>query len=104
VQDKDYLASVVQQIVADREALACRLRQIPGVEPFPSQTNFILMKLPVENAKPIVNGLAGRGIYVRYFGDPELQLQDCIRASVGTPDRNAIFAEELEQLVREATK
>jgi histidinol-phosphate aminotransferase len=104
IQDRDYLVAVVQRIIADRDALADRLRQIPGVEPFPSATNFLLVKLPVENAKPIVDGLAARGIHVRYFGDPGHNMLDCLRVSIGTAEENMLFADELEELLEEAPR
>ena len=45
--DGDYNRATIARIVADRESLADRLRRIPGVEPLPSATNFLLVRLPV---------------------------------------------------------
>ncbi|MFN8660835.1 MAG: hypothetical protein U0075_03020 [Thermomicrobiales bacterium] len=60
------------------------------------------MKLPVEDAGPIVQRLAERGIYVRYFGNPAWGIRNCLRVSIGTPEENEIFAAELEDALREA--
>ncbi len=68
--DADYNHATIARIVADREMLADRLRQIPGVEPLPSATNFLLVRLPVADAEPVVRELANRGVYVRHFGNP----------------------------------
>jgi histidinol-phosphate aminotransferase len=97
--DGDYNRAIIARIVSDRETLAERLRQIPGVEPLPSATNFLLVRLPVANAGAVVRELANRGVYVRHFGNPAFGIADCLRVSIGTPDDNAIFAEQLEEVL-----
>jgi histidinol-phosphate aminotransferase len=97
--DGEYNRATIARIVSDRETLAERLRQIPGVEPLPSATNFILVRLPVENAQTVVRELANRGVYVRHFGNPAFGIADCLRVSIGTPDDNAIFAKQLEEVL-----
>ena len=99
LEDSTYNENTVARIVNDREALAGRLGQIPGVAPLPSATNFLLVRLPVPNAGPVVRELANRGVHVRHFGNPALGIADCLRVSVGTPDDNAIFAAELEEIL-----
>ena len=97
--DADYNQSTIARIVADREILGDRLRQIPGVESLPSATNFLLVRLPVANAEPVVRELANRGVYVRHFGNPAFGIADCLRVSIGTSEDNAIFADELEAIL-----
>ena len=97
--DADYNQSTIARIVADREILGDRLRQIPGVEPLPSATNFLLVRLPVANAEPVVRELANRGVYVRHFGNPAFGIANCLRVSIGTSEDNAIFADELEAIL-----
>jgi histidinol-phosphate aminotransferase len=99
LQDTDYNTAMVKRIVADREALADQLRQVPGVEPLPSATNFLLVRLPVADAGPVVRELARRGVYVRHFGNPAFGIADCLRVSIGTPEDNAIFVEELAAIL-----
>ena len=95
--DLDYLGrEVVGRLITDRDALVADLRAIPGVEPFPSVTNFILARLPVEDAGPVVARMAGRGVFVRHFANPALGLRDCLRVSVGTPSEHAVFLDELQ--------
>ena len=97
--DDDYNRATIARIVADRDALADRLRRIPGVEPLPSATNFLLVRLPVSDAAPVVSELANRGVFVRHFGGPAFGIADCLRVSIGTAEDNAIFAEELEEIL-----
>jgi histidinol-phosphate aminotransferase len=99
--DTAYNQAVVARILADRDDLAARRRQIPGVEPLPSATNFLLVRLPVADAKPVVRSLANRGVYVRHFGNPAFGIRDCLRVSVGTAEDNAIFADELAAVLAE---
>jgi histidinol-phosphate aminotransferase len=102
LDDLPYLDGVIARIVTDREELASRLREIPSVEPVESATNFLLVRLPVDNAGPIVAGLGRRGVFVRHFGRPDLGLRPYLRVSLGTPEENAIFAAELEAILGEA--
>lgn len=100
--DRRYNEQTVMRILADREALANHLREMPGVEPFASATNFLLVKLPVENAGPVVARLAEKGVFVRHFGNPAWGITNCLRVSIGSPEENEIFAAELEDALREA--
>ncbi|MFM9106767.1 MAG: histidinol-phosphate transaminase [Chloroflexota bacterium] len=100
LEDLDYLQGIIGRIIADREALAARLREIPGVEPMPSATNFMLVRLPVENAGPVVEELANRGVFVRHFGRPDMGLREYLRVSIGTAEENGIFANELEDILK----
>jgi histidinol-phosphate aminotransferase len=95
LDDLPYLNGIVARINADREALANNLRELPGVMPLPSATNFLLVRLPVDDAGPIVQELARRGILVRHFGRPELGIRDCLRVTIGTTEENEIFLAEL---------
>ena len=100
LDDLEYLNGVVARINADREALADNLRELPGVNPLPSATNFLLVRLPVEDAGPVVKELAQRGILVRYFGRPELGIRDCLRVTIGTTEENEIFLATLADILK----
>ncbi|MDP9366193.1 MAG: histidinol-phosphate transaminase [Chloroflexota bacterium] len=93
LDDLDVLDGVVARIVADRDRLASVLRRIPGVEPYPSRTNFLLVRLPVPSSAPVVARLATDGVQVRHFGRPDLV--DCLRVTVGTPEENRLFVQAL---------
>jgi histidinol-phosphate aminotransferase len=100
--DLDYLTSLVDRIVTSRDELAANLREIPGVEPYPSSTNFLLVKLPVEDGGPIVAELANRGVLVRHFANPALGLGNCLRVTIGTPEENEQFLRELADILGDA--
>ena len=100
--DVPYLMGLVGRINADRDALAANLRELPGVTPLPSATNFVLVRLPVADAGPVVAELAGRGVHVRHFPNPKLGLRDCLRVSIGTTEENEIFLEELASILADS--
>jgi len=94
--DLQYLSGVVATIVADRERLTNQLRALPGVDPCPSATNFLLVRLPVPGG-PVVRKLADRGIYVR-----RVALHDYLRVTVGLPEENALFLHALTEVLTTA--
>lgn len=101
LDDLDFLTGVVARIVADRESLADQLRELQGVTPLSSATNFLLVRLPVESAAGIVSALGERGVLVRHFGRPELGILDCLRVTVGTMEENEIFVRTLADVMSE---
>jgi len=99
LDDLDYIWGVVRQIIEDRDQLARALAALPGVTPLPSATNFLLVRLPVEDAGPVVAELAREGVYVRYFANPKLGIRDCLRVTIGTPVENECFVDELTTIL-----
>ncbi|HET9662187.1 MAG TPA: histidinol-phosphate transaminase [Thermomicrobiales bacterium] len=99
LNDLDYLNGIVDRIVTSRDELAANLREIPGVEPYPSATNFLLVELPVEDAGPVVAELGKRGILVRHFANPSLGLMSCLRVTIGLPEENERFFNELADIL-----
>ncbi len=89
--DTSNLLARVQSIVAERARLYELLSDIPGIEPWPSQANFILCKMPDGLGRAVYEGLCRRGVFLRYF-DNDL-LRDYIRVSVGKPEEtDAVIA------------
>ena len=99
LDDLDYLNRMVAGIIADREQLTAELSAIAGVRPLPASTNFLLVRLPVKDAEPVVAELAGRGVFVRHFPNPALGLRDCLRVTVGRSQENQVFVEELGDIL-----
>jgi histidinol-phosphate aminotransferase len=99
LDDRDFLLRQVDRICADRDALYDRLQSVPGCDPLPSVTNFILIRTRFADARPLVAEIARRGILIRGYGDPVIQ--NCIRVSVGLPDENEQFLVALERSLEE---
>ena len=99
LEDRATLMERVRNIVAERERMMKLLREVPGVETWPSQANFILCRLPKGRGREIFDGLCRRGIFLRYFNNPGLE--DHIRVSVGLPHETDAVISALNELVRE---
>ncbi len=99
LEDREHLMDSVRRIVAERERLFGELRQIDGLQPFPSRANFILMRVRDGRAKALKQALEQRGILIRYYNKPGLT--DCIRVTVGTPDQNNQMLAAIRELMRE---
>jgi histidinol-phosphate aminotransferase len=95
LQDSDYLAEIVAKIRLERQNLYQELCQIPYLQPYPSQSNFILCKVVGRDALKLKTDLAKQyGILLRYFNSPGLQ--DHIRISAGRPDQSRILLQALK--------
>jgi histidinol-phosphate aminotransferase len=60
---------------------------MPGVQPFPSEANMVLVRVP--DAQKAFDGLKARGVLVKNVSKMHLLLGNCLRLTVGTPDENA---------------
>lgn len=86
----------IQAIIGERARLIDGMKRIPGVKPYPSHANYVLLR--VDNARIIWEMLYARGILVRDFsGAP--YLDNCLRVSVGTPEENDAFLRALRDAV-----
>jgi histidinol-phosphate aminotransferase len=86
----------VSEILSEKEGLILRLKTFSFVKKiFPSDSNFILMK--IENAKNVFDYLNFKGIRVRMRKDEE-RLKDCLRITVGTKLENDLLIKTLEDI------
>lgn len=90
------LQTIGSKIIAERTRLYKMLQDIPWLQPYPSQANFILCKVVEKKASQVKKQLAGKGIFVRYFNKPGLD--DHIRISVGQPDNSDMLINTLYQM------
>ena len=81
----DQLEEIGQKIITGREQLYAILQKIDYLEPYPSQSNFILCKVIERDAAALKADLAKQGILIRYFNKPGLD--DHIRISVGKSEQ-----------------
>lgn len=86
----------VAQVIAERERLRETLSTLPGLEPLPSQTNFVLCRVEGRRPEAIIEGLEQRGILIRGFSSP--RMEDYIRISVGTPEQNDALLAALREI------
>jgi len=73
-------------IRAERERVFAQLADLPGVTPFPSQANMILVR--VADAATVFADMRQRGVLVKNVSALHPLLANCLRITVGTPEEN----------------
>lgn len=90
------LLDQTQRIRAERERLAAALKTLSGVEPFPSQANFILFRVAPGRAGELFQRLKDQRVLIKSMHGSHSALHDCLRVTVGTPAENQAFLTALE--------
>jgi histidinol-phosphate aminotransferase len=85
----DVLNSQAALLREQRALLAAALAAIPGVHVFPSDANFILVRVPDADAANAY--LLSRKVLVKNVGKMHGVLANCLRITVSTPEENAAF-------------
>jgi histidinol-phosphate aminotransferase len=80
------LAEQAAAIRAQRARLAQALERLPGVGVLPSETNFLVVRMPDANAA--FAALRNAGILVKNLHGWHPLLAQCLRITVGTPSEN----------------
>lgn len=87
----------VKVLIDERRKLYQALLRTPGVTPFPSETNFLLLWFE-KDATKVFLALKKRGILVKNLDKPG-PLKGCLRVTIGTPDENRTFLKYLKTLL-----
>jgi histidinol-phosphate aminotransferase len=87
-----------QAIRLERAHLFEALSQIQGFHAYPSEANFILIRVPEGRADAIFAGLKEAGILIKNLNGTHPLLKDCLRVTVGRPDENAALLAGLNAL------
>jgi len=87
LEHADVFAAQAAQIRGQRAALLAELARLPGVKPWPSDANMILVRVP--DAARVFAGLKERRVLVKNVSTMHPLLANCLRLTVGTPDENA---------------
>ncbi len=94
----DLVLARTAKIAVTGEALVTRLGELPGVEVFPSRTNFLLFRTSLGGDKTF-HGLLARGVLVRNVS-AHPRLQNMLRVMIGTKDENESFYTALRETVK----
>jgi len=97
-----YFKEQIKFVVDEREWLMENLTQIDGVNPYPSDANFILFKVTKENLTSaiVTERMEKRNVLVKDRGHLPL-LENCIRVTVGTRNMNETFLSALNESLEE---
>ena len=86
LEHADEYARQAATIRAERDKLLRELQALPGVEPFPSEANMILARVP--DAKRVFEGMRARGVLIKNVSGLHPLLANCVRITIGTPEEN----------------
>jgi histidinol-phosphate aminotransferase len=94
----DEFARQAALLRGEREGLQAALRETPGVEPFPSEANMILVR--VADSAAVFQGMKQRGVLVKNVAPMHPLLANCLRITVGTKEENALMIDALRASLR----
>jgi len=97
LQHQDMLDKQTAQIRLDRAELYAALDTLDGIEPYPSEANFILFKTPAGQADALFEALKVDGVLIKNLNPAGGRLKDCLRVTVGTPDESGAFLAALRK-------
>jgi len=86
-----------RNICQERERISAALTALENVEVFPSQANFLLLRLA--KADDVFSGLKDAGILIKNLHAKGSLLQDCLRVTIGLPEENDRFINALKELI-----
>lgn len=86
-----------QQIIANRDYIIKAISQLPGVEVFPTDANYILFRTDMD-AGEVHQKLLGQKILVRNLGS---DLAGYLRVNAGTKEESEAFVKALSNAVNE---
>lgn len=99
LEHRSVLDEQAAAIRAERDRLSRGLGEMPGVEVFPSQANFLLLRALPGRASELFEGLLQSGILIKKLDGSAPALADCLRVTVGRPEENEAFLSALAEIL-----
>jgi histidinol-phosphate aminotransferase len=98
LDDTGWISEQSAAIRAERARLESALDRLPGTTVFPTQTNFVLVR--VRDANALSDGLRARRILIKNLHGWHPLLSNCLRITVGTPEENDVLLAACTDLCR----
>lgn len=95
LEHAEVYAAQAAELRAQREIVFAALRKLPGVQPFPSEGNMVLVR--VADAPRIFAAMAARGVLIKNSSAAHPLLANCLRITIGTADENAAMLAALQE-------
>ncbi|MCB1616560.1 MAG: aminotransferase class I/II-fold pyridoxal phosphate-dependent enzyme, partial [Pseudomonadales bacterium] len=84
-----------------RTRLAEKLKSFDKLEVFPSEANFVLVRLKTGNASIVFDQLKSRGILIKCQDGSHPLLDNCLRITVGDENQNDLLVQMLEAVLQD---
>ncbi len=92
----NFVQTRIEETLSERARVLHELKTLSDIHVFPSETNFLLMRVP--NAETFYKQLLQAGIIIRRQ-DHLLGLTNCVRVSIGTAAENDTFLQTVKHLL-----
>jgi histidinol-phosphate aminotransferase len=102
LDDTEWVERHAGLIRAERDRVSAAISALPGLDPLPSDTNFLLVRVSGLPASKVFAALLDRGIMVRWFQRPPLH--DYLRITTGTPQQNDALLAACAEIMKEAER
>lgn len=99
LRHKPLLDEQAHAIRAERQRLYSALAARSDLHVYPSEANFILLRVAEGRADAIFAGLKERGILIKNLNGAHPMLADCLRVTVGRPEENSALMTALANLL-----
>ena len=80
----------------ERERMAQKLAGMEGIEVFPSQANFLLIRL--NQAPEIFEALKAKNILIKNMDSSHALLKNCLRVTIGSKEENNSFLAAIKEI------
>jgi histidinol-phosphate aminotransferase len=91
LRHREVFEDQTRRIRAERGRLFASLAGLDGVHPYPSDANFILLRVPQGTAGGVFAAIRARGVLVKNLDGAHPLIADCLRVTVGRPEENDSF-------------
>ena len=99
LEDISHMKDNAAKIKKTRDGLMTSLTRL-GFNVYPSQSNFLLARIPGRRLMSLYEKLKEMGVLVRYFDTPKLE--DCIRITIGTDEEVSRLKQGLSKILGKA--
>ncbi|MDQ6974072.1 MAG: aminotransferase class I/II-fold pyridoxal phosphate-dependent enzyme [Mariprofundaceae bacterium] len=86
-----------RDICHERSRMMASLMAMDDVDVFPSQANFILLR--VQHADSVFEGLKEKNILIKNMHAQGGHLSECLRVTIGSPNENSTFLSALREVL-----
>ena len=97
----EVMQNQADRIISQRQVVFRQLADLPGLQAYPSEANFILLRLE-RDAERVHDSLKQQGVLIRNLHRAGSPLENCLRVTIGTESDNSRFLQALGNSLNEA--
>lgn len=96
LQHHDWIQEKIQLLQSERNTLIQKINELPHIQAFPSQANFITLRVP--DADVAFARFQSQRILIKKLHGSHPLLTHCLRITIGTPEQNQRVLQILREL------